>query len=307
MTAVEYRPGETKIGFVGLGLMGEPMARNLVSAGFDVTVHNRSREAVDRLATAGAKPAGSPAAAAAEADVVIVMLPDAPDVRTVVLSEDGIASTLREGGLLIDMSTISAGVTRELADTLAEQGVRMLDAPVSGGQQGAVDAALSIMVGGEESVFERARPIFAALGTRVTLIGGNGSGQVAKACNQVIVAGTIQAVAEALALARHSGVAPDRVREALLGGLAGSKILEVHGRRMLDGAFEPGFKTRLHDKDLGIALEAASEAGVPLPTTALVRQFFNALIASGDGDADHAALALVVERLAGAGGGRRTP
>ncbi|WP_236700355.1 2-hydroxy-3-oxopropionate reductase [Allosalinactinospora lopnorensis] len=299
MSAVEYSPGETRIGFVGLGIMGEPMARNLMAAGFDVTVHNRSREAVDRLVTAGAKPAGSPAAAAAAADVVIVMLPDAADVRAVVLGENGVATALREGGLLIDMSTISAGVTRELAETLERQGVRMLDAPVSGGQQGAVDAALTIMVGGREPDFERARPILSMLGAKVTLIGECGAGQVAKACNQVIVAGTIQAVAEALTLARHSGVDPEHVRDALLGGLAGSKILEVHGRRMLDDTFEPGFKTRLHHKDLGIALEAATEAGVPLSTTALVRQFLGSLIATGDGDADHAALARVVERLSG--------
>ncbi len=299
VSAAEYLPGEARIGFVGLGIMGEPMARNLVSAGYSVTVHNRSRPAVDRLVNAGAIPANSPAAASAEADVVIVMLPDSPDVRTVVLGEDGVASTLREGGLLIDMSTISAGVTRELAQTLAQQGARMLDAPVSGGQKGAMDAALTIMVGGDEADFARARPVFAALGTTVTLIGQSGAGQVAKASNQVVVAGTIQAVAEALTLARHSGVDPERVREALLGGLAGSKILEVHGQRMLDASFDPGFKTQLHHKDLGIALEAGSDAGVALSTTALVRQFLGALIASGDGEADHSALARVVERLSG--------
>ncbi|RNL81608.1 2-hydroxy-3-oxopropionate reductase [Halostreptopolyspora alba] len=286
--------------------MGEPMARNLVSAGYSVTVHNRSRQAVDRLVDAGATPASSPAAAATDADVVIVMLPDAPDVRTVVLGENGVASALREGGMLIDMSTISAGVTRELSATLAERGVRMLDAPVSGGQKGAVDAALTIMVGGDEADFTRARPILSALGSTITLIGQSGAGQVAKAANQVVVSGTIQAVAEALTLAERSGVDPARVREALLGGLAGSRILEVHGQRMLDANYEPGFKARLHHKDLGIALEAGSEAGVALSTTALVRQFLGTLIASGEGDADHSALARVVERLSGQDGGRHS-
>ncbi|WP_393916741.1 2-hydroxy-3-oxopropionate reductase [Halostreptopolyspora alba] len=306
MSAAEYLPGQTRVGFVGLGIMGEPMARNLVSAGYSVTVHNRSRQAVDRLVDAGATPASSPAAAATDADVVIVMLPDAPDVRTVVLGENGVASALREGGMLIDMSTISAGVTRELSATLAERGVRMLDAPVSGGQKGAVDAALTIMVGGDEADFTRARPILSALGSTITLIGQSGAGQVAKAANQVVVSGTIQAVAEALTLAERSGVDPARVREALLGGLAGSRILEVHGQRMLDANYEPGFKARLHHKDLGIALEAGSEAGVALSTTALVRQFLGTLIASGEGDADHSALARVVERLSGQDGGRHS-
>lgn len=305
MSTEQHRPGETRIAFVGLGIMGEPMARNLLAAGFAVTAHNRSQPAMDRLREAGAATAASPAEAARDADVTLLMLPDAPDVRAVVLGENGVATTARPGSLVIDMSTISAGVTRELAAHLDQRGVRMLDAPVSGGQQGAVDAALTIMVGGAEDDFQRAQPVFSALGTTVTHIGGTGAGQLAKTANQIVVAGTIQAVAEALTLVQRSGADAARVREALLGGLAGSRILQVHGQRMLDGAFEPGFKARLHHKDLRIALEAGAEAGVPLATTALVHQLLGSLIASGQGDADHSALATVVDTLAGGTEGER--
>lgn len=304
MSTDQLRPGQVDVAFVGLGIMGEPMARNLVTAGFDVTVHNRSRASVDRLVQAGATAAATPAEAAGKADAVVLMLPDTPDVQAVVTGENGVAGSMREGAVLIDMSTISAPTTRELSSSLAGQGVSMLDAPVSGGQQGAVDAALSIMVGGPESVFERARPLFSALGKTVTYIGESGAGQVAKACNQVVVAGMIQTVAEALTLAQHSGVDAQRVREALMGGLAGSRILEVHGQRMLDDSFPAGFKVALHDKDLKLALEAGAEAGVPLATTAIVRQFLASLIASGEGESDHSALALAVRRLAGETGGR---
>lgn len=299
MGVAEYRPGETMIAFVGLGIMGEPMARNLLAAGFTVTVHNRSQAAMDRLREAGAATAATPAEAAKGAEVTILMLPDTPDVRAVVLGDNGVATTARPGSMVIDMSTISAGVTKEIAAQLDERGVRMLDAPVSGGQRGAMDVTLTIMVGGHEQDFQRARPVFAALGTTVTHIGGTGTGQLAKAANQIVVAGTIQAVAEALILVRRSGADAAKVRAALLGGLAGGKVLEIHGQRMLDDAFEPGFKARLHHKDLGIALEAGAEAGVPLTTTALVRQFLGSLIASGQGDADHSALAAIVAGLAG--------
>ncbi|MQA04201.1 MAG: 2-hydroxy-3-oxopropionate reductase [Streptosporangiales bacterium] len=278
--------------------MGEPMAGNLVQAGYQVTVHNRSSPAVERLAAAGAQPAGTPAEAAKGADVVILMLPDSPDVELVMNGENGVAGALREGAVLIDMSTISPEVTRRLAGELAGRGVRMLDAPVSGGQQGAIAGTLTIMVGGDADTFASAEPLFDVLGGSVTLIGDSGAGQVAKACNQTIVACTLQNVAEALVLAKRSGVDPARVRQALLGGFAGSKILEIHGQRMLDEAYEPGFKVRLHAKDLDIALRTAAEAGVALPSTAAVRQFLTTLVASGRGELDHSALALVVEQLA---------
>lgn len=303
MNVEQHRPGETSVAFVGLGIMGEPMARNLLAAGFAVTVHNRSQPAMDRLREAGASTAASPAEAAENADVTILMLPDAPDVRTVVLGENGVATTARPGNLIVDMSTISTEATKELAARLATVGVHLLDAPVSGGQQGAVDATLTIMVGGADEDVRRAWPIFSALGGTVTHLGGTGAGQLAKAANQIVVAGTIQAVAEALTLARHSGVDAGQVREALLGGLAGSKILQVHGQRMVDGTFDPGFRARLHHKDLGIALEAGAAAGVPLATTSLVHQFLGSLVASGLGDRDHSALAQVVDGLAGGSNG----
>lgn len=299
MAQSEYAPGSTRIGFVGLGLMGEPMARNLLSAGYTLQVHNRSRPAVDRTVRAGAHETSSPAEAAEGADLVILMLPDSPDVEAVVEGDDGVATTMRAGSVLVDMSTISPLVTRRLAATLAEQGVDMLDAPVSGGQKGAIDGGLTIMVGGHEDRFAACRPVFDVLGGSVTHIGQHGAGQVAKACNQAIVAGTIQVVGEALTLAAHSGVDPATVREALLGGFAGSKILEAHGQRMLSDEFEPGFKVRLHNKDLKIALEAASDSGVPLLTTAVVKQLLEALVARGEGDADHAALAVLTRQLAG--------
>lgn len=304
MTTPRFEPAHTTLGFVGLGIMGEPMARNLVEAGYTVQVHNRSRAAVERLADQGAVAAGSPAEAARGAHAVITVLPDAPDVEQVLLSASGVVEGLDPGGVVIDMSTISPVAARRLAASLDERGLRMLDAPVSGGQQGAIDAVLTIMVGGDAEVVEACRPILERMSATVTRIGDAGAGQVAKACNQIIVAGTIQAVAEALTLAQRSDVDPEAVRSALLGGVAASKILEVHGQRMLDGNFEPGFKSRLHHKDLGIALEAGETAGVPLMTTALVEQLLTSLTAQGHGDADHSALALLVDQLAGGGPGR---
>lgn len=299
MATPRFEPAHTTLGFVGLGIMGEPMARNLVEAGYTVQVHNRSREAVERLAGQGAVATGSPAEAARGAHAVITVLPDAPDVEEVLLSASGVVEGLDPGGVVIDMSTISPVAARRLAASLDERGLRMLDAPVSGGQQGAIDAVLTIMVGGDAEVIEACRPILERVGTTVTRIGDAGAGQVAKACNQIVVAGTIQAVAEALTLAQRSDVDPAAVRSALLGGAAASKILEVHGQRMLDGNFDPGFKSRLHHKDLGIALEAGESAGVPLMTTALVEQLLTSLTAQGHGDADHSALARLVDQLSG--------
>lgn len=299
MSTELHAAGNTAIGFVGLGIMGEPMAANLLAAGYAVKVHNRSRPAVERLVEKGASEAASPAEAGQDVDVAVLMLPDTPDVEAVIEGEGGIGSTLAAGATLIDMSTISPVATRRLAATLGDAGVAMLDAPVSGGQQGAIDGTLSIMVGGEESAFEACRPILNELGKNVTLTGGSGAGQVTKACNQVIVAGTIQIVAEALTLAQRSGVDPSTVRQALSGGFASSKILEVHGQRMLDGAFEPGFKVRLHAKDLAIALETGADAQAPLLSTGLVKQLLTSLIGQGHGDKDHSSLAMLTRQLAG--------
>jgi 2-hydroxy-3-oxopropionate reductase len=290
---------ETTVGFVGLGIMGLPMARNLLHAGYTLQAHNRSRSPVEELADQGARPVGSPAEAASGADVVICMLPDSPDVEEVVLGERGIAESIERDATLIDMSTISPITTRRIAESLARCDVRTLDAPVSGGEQGAIDGVLAIMVGGEQEVFDRWRPLLDVMGRSVKRIGEVGAGQVAKACNQIIVAGTIQAVSEAFTLAGRLGVDPVQVRDALLGGFAGSKIMEVHGQRIIDRAFQPGFKASLHHKDLGIALEVGAAAGVPLQTTALLRELLGVLIAHGAGDADHSALALVAERLSG--------
>jgi 2-hydroxy-3-oxopropionate reductase len=283
-----------RIGFIGLGIMGRPMARNLLAAGFDLTVHSRSRGPVDELAGAGASRATSPADVAAASDVTITMLPDTPDVELVIAGDDGVAEGATPGSLVIDMSTIDPEPTRRLAAVLADRGVPMLDAPVSGGERGAIDAALSIMVGGDAAAFARARPVFDALGKTVVHVGPSGAGQVCKACNQLVVASTIEAVAEALALAERSGVDAARVREALLGGFAGSKILEVHGQRMLDRAFDPGFRVRLHAKDARIVLDAARAVGASVPSFAAVAAQLDRLVADGGGELDHAGLFTLV-------------
>jgi 2-hydroxy-3-oxopropionate reductase len=288
-----------RIGFIGLGIMGKPMAANLLAAGYPLTVHNRSRPAVDELAAQGATPAGSPVEVASGSDVVIAMLPDSADVEAAVLGPDGVAEGIREGALYVDMSTIGPAVSRRIAAVLSERGVDAVDAPVSGGEPAAREGQLSIMAGGSDAAIERARPIFDVLGKATTHIGPPGAGQVAKAANQVVVALTIQAVAEALVLARKAGVDPARVRAALLGGFAQSRILDLHGQRMLDGAYEPGFRLRLHRKDLAIALELGRQEHVPLFATASAAQLMDALLAQGAGDLDHSAMARVYEQLAG--------
>jgi len=286
-----------RIGFIGLGIMGKPMAARLVRAGFPVVVHNRGPEAVEELTAEGAESASSPREVAERSDVVVTMLPDSPDVEAVVLGEDGVIAGAREGMLLVDMSTIAPATARKVHAALAQRGVEAVDAPVSGGEPAAVDGQLSIMAGGSEAAVERAAPIFAELGKATTHIGAPGAGQVAKAANQVVVALTIQAVAEALTLASRAGVDPARVREALLGGFAQSKILEAHGERMLEGRFDPGFRIELHRKDLAIALQSAREEGVPLLATAQVAELFNALIAQGSGTLDHSALVTLYRAL----------
>ena len=287
------------VGFVGLGIMGKPMAANLVASGYPLTVFDLNLTAVDELVALGATGADSARAAAAAADVVITMLPESPHVEAAVLGPSGVAEGIREGALFIDMSSIAPATSRKVAAVLAERGVDALDAPVSGGEPAAQAGELSIMVGGSEAGVERAQAIFDVLGKSTTHIGDAGAGQVTKAANQVVVGLTIQAVAEALVLARKAGVDPARVRTALLGGFAQSRILELHGQKMLDGAYEPGFKLRLHRKDLGIALQLAREEGVPLFATAQAAALMDALLAQGAGERDHAALATVYEQLAG--------
>ncbi len=289
------------IGFIGLGLMGKPMSLNLLKAGYPVVVHSRSPGPVLEVEKQGAKTASSPSEVAAAADVVITMLPDTPDVEKVLTAENGVFAGMRPGALIIDMSTISPVVTRRLAAEAERRGATMLDAPVSGGDIGAINATLSIMVGGPEAAFQRALPIFEALGKSIVRIGESGAGQICKACNQLVAAQTIQAVSEALVLAAKAGVDAAKVRQALLGGFAQSRILEVHGQRMLDHTFIPGFRACLHLKDLEITLATGREYGVPLPGTAQATELYKALLAAGHGDDDNSALFLVIEEMAGKG------
>ena len=293
------------IGFIGLGVMGKPMAKNLIKKGHALVVHNRSRAPADELAAAGAVAAGSPAQVAQQSSIVITMLPDTPDVEVVLTGGDGVVSALRPNTVVIDMSSISPVVTRKLAAAIAARGGTMLDAPVSGGEIGAINAALSIMVGGDARAFEQVKPILACMGNpeRIVYIGDSGAGQICKICNQVAIGGALAGVSEAFALARKAGVDATRVRQALLGGFAASRVLEVHGERMLKGDYKPGFRTRLYQKDLRIANEAAIANGVAMPATAIVTQLVNALVAGGGADLDYAAMGTVLFGLAGEKGG----
>lgn len=288
-----------RVGFIGLGIMGRPMALNLLKAGYPVAVHARRPEVMEPLESAGAEPCGSPAELAARSDLIFTMVSDTQDVEEVLFGPGGVIEGAREGAVVVDMSTISPSATRDMARRLAALGVAMLDAPVSGGEQGAIAGTLSIMVGGEQAVFERVLPLFQVLGRSIVHVGDQGAGQVCKACNQVVVGATIAGVAEAILLARASGVDPARMREALLGGFAGSRILEVHGRRMIEGDFAPGFKSRLHQKDMGIVLAAVQELGLALPAAAQVAQYLNALVGQGLGEQDSAAIYQVVEFMNG--------
>ncbi len=286
------------IGFIGLGIMGKPMARNLLKAGYPLVIHSRSRPPVDELAKEGAQTAGNSEEVAARADVLITMLPDSPDVELVYAGDRGVFAGAKPGALLIDMSSISPVVTRKLALEAERRGLEMLDAPVSGGEAGAIGASLSIMIGGKAAAVERAMPIFQALGKNIVHVGEAGAGQVAKAANQVVVGITIAAVSEALVLAAKAGVDPAKVRQVLLGGFAQSKVLDAHGQKMLERNFKPGFRIRLHEKDLKIALATGSEYGVPLFVTSLVAQMMAAMKATGRGEIDHAGLVTLVEELA---------
>jgi 2-hydroxy-3-oxopropionate reductase len=287
------------VGFIGLGIMGKPMAKNLIEAGHELVVYNRTQEKAEELAEDGATVAGSPREVAEQSDVVITMLPDSPQVEEVLAGEDGVFEGISEGALIVDTSTISPVVTEELAAKAKEKGASMLDAPVSGGDVGAIEGTLSIMVGGSEEDFERARPLFEAMGKTVTHVGGSGAGQVVKAANQIVVALTIEAVSEALVLGSKAGVAPEKILDVLGGGLAGNKVMEVKREKMLTHSFDPGFRIELHHKDLGIALAAGREYGVTLPVTAIVDQMLQDLRMRGRGDRDHSALLTLIEDSSG--------
>lgn len=284
-----------KVGFVGLGIMGMPMARNLMAAGYDLVVYNRSRGKVEELAAEGAEAAENLGEVADRSDTIITMLPGPPEVREVVAGEDGLLKGVGEGTLILDMSTSSPILARELADIAGEKGVGMLDAPVSGGDTGAEEGSLSIMAGGTEEGFRRARPLFEVMGDTVVHVGEHGAGQTVKACNQIVVALVMEAVSEALVLGSRAGVEPGKILEALSGGLADNKVMRVKGEKFLSQDFTPGGKVKFHHKDLGIALAAAREYGAPLPVTAIVDQMFGSLIAKGKGEWDHSSLITLIQ------------
>ncbi|MGH7319124.1 MAG: 2-hydroxy-3-oxopropionate reductase [Candidatus Rokuibacteriota bacterium] len=287
------------IGFIGLGIMGRPMARNLIKAGHRLIVHNRSQAAVQELVGLGAKAAGSPPAVAREAQVIILMLPNSPDVEQVTLGPEGLLGGVQSGHTVVDMSTISPLVSRKVGDALAAKGVRMLDAPVSGGEKGAIEGTLSIMIGGDAAVFQEVLPIFQAMGKTITHLGPLGSGGFTKLANQVIVAVNLTALAEALTLAAKAGLDLELTLKALGGGLAGSRCLDQKTPNYLAHEFKPGFKIDLHYKDLGLIMDAARALGVPLPTTAIVQELFGAVRVRGGGGLDHSGIITLLEHLAG--------
>jgi len=293
-----------KIGFIGLGIMGRPMALNLIKAGYDLAVHARSAESMEPLAAAGAETCTSPAEVARRASIIFTMVADTPDVEQVLLGDGNGASAVidgvQPGALVVDMSTISASATRSMNQRLRAVGAELLDAPVSGGDVGAIAGTLSIMVGGSQPGFERARPLFERMGKNIVHVGDSGAGQVCKACNQVLISQTIAGVGEAMLLAAASGVDGAKVREALLGGFANSRVLELHGQRMLDDRYDPGFKCALFQKDMRLVMEAAQELGLALPGAAQVAQLVNALVGQGDGELDSAAIYRAQRRLNGA-------
>jgi len=287
------------IGFIGLGIMGRPMAKNLLKAGYPLVVHSRSRGSVDEIARAGAKVGSSPRDVAAQSDVLITMLPNSPDVELVALGRDGIIEGARPGLLFVDMSTISPIVSKKVGEALAAKSVKMLDAPVSGGERGAVDGALSIMVGGDKAVFDAVLPIFQAMGKTITHLGPLGFGGFTKLANQIIVAVNLTALGEALTLAKKAGLDRDLTLTALAGGLAGSKCLDQKKPNYLADTYNPGFKIDLHFKDLGLIMESARALGVPLPTTAVVQELFSALRVKGRGGLDHSGVITLLEDIAG--------
>jgi len=287
-----------KLGFIGLGIMGKPMAGHLVDAGHTVHVYDLHPEPVKELASKGAMGCMNSKEVAQKADVVFIMVPDTPDTEAVLFGKDGVAEGLRPGSIVVDMSSISPIATKEFVKKLDALGAKMLDAPVSGGQVGAEQATLSIMVGGDPEVFEQIKPYFEIMGKNIVHVGGNGDGQTCKVANQIVVALTIEAVGEALLFASKAGADPAEVRRALLGGFAQSRILELHGERMIKRSFDPGFRIRLQQKDLNLALQAARNLGLSLPNTSTAQELFNAVAAEGGGDLDHSAIVLALEKLA---------
>ena len=288
------------VGFIGLGLMGKPMALNLLKKGFSVVVHSRSRGPVEAVVAAGAKAAGSPAEVARTASRIVTMLPDGPDVSQVLEGENGVFSAMAKGTVIVDSSTIAPATARRLAERAAELGSSLLDAPVSGGEIGAIDGTLTFMVGGNAAALEAVRDMLGAMGKpdRIVHVGDSGAGQICKACNQIVLGGTMAVVAEAIALSRKAGVDPMKVRAALMGGFAQSRVLEVHGERMITGNWKPGFKAKLFNKDLGIAMTTLGENSVPAPASAVVQQLVRAQMAAGEGEEDYSGIAKVIFKLA---------
>ncbi len=287
-----------KLGFIGLGIMGKPMAGHLLKAGHELFVYDVNPNPVKELTAKGAVACNSCKDVAQKSDIIFIMVPDTPDVEIVLFGINGLIEGLKPGSIVVDMSSISPIATKEFAKRLAAMGVKMLDAPVSGGQVGAENATLSIMVGGPPDVFDQIKPYFELMGKNIVHIGGNGDGQTCKVANQIVVALTIEAVAEALLFASKAGADPAKVRAALLGGFAQSRILELHGERMIKRTFNPGFRIRLHQKDLNLALQAARSMGLSLPNTAMSQELFNAVAAEGGADLDHSAMVLALEKLA---------
>ena len=286
-----------KIGFIGIGIMGAPMAAHLLEGGHQVYVFDINpipQELIDK----GAKSVSSGKEAAASGEVIIIMVPDTPDVEAVLFGENGVAEGLNRGKTVVDMSSISPVETKEIAKKINALGCSYLDAPVSGGEVGAKAASLTIMVGGEQETFDRVKPLFELMGQNITLVGGNGDGQTCKVANQIIVALTIEAVGEALLFASKAGADPAKVRQALMGGFASSKILEIHGERMINRTFEPGFRITLHQKDLNLALSNARKLMIALPNTATAQELFNSVAAQGKSELDHSAMVLALEKLA---------
>lgn len=289
----------TKLGFIGLGIMGKPMSGHLLDAGHDVNVYDVVPEAVQEMASKGALPCSSGKDLAKKSDIIFIMVPDTPDVEAVLFGKDGVAEGIRPGAIMVDMSSISPIATKEFAKKLEALGIKMLDAPVSGGQVGAEHATLSIMIGGQAKVLKKIKPYFQLIGRSIIHIGdNNGDGQTCKVANQIVVALTIEAVSEALLFASKAGADPAKVRQALLGGFAQSRILELHGERILQRRFEPGFRIRHQQKDLNLALQSARSLGLSLPGTGLAQELFNAVVARGGTDLDHSAIVMALETLA---------
>ena len=286
-----------QIGFIGLGIMGKPIAKNLIKAGFELQVHSRSNGPVKELVALGAKETGTPAECAKNMDAVITMLPDGPDSESVILGENGVLDSAKKGAIIIDMSSIAPAISQKIAKSCETSGAEFLDAPVSGGEPGAIEGTLAIMVGGKQSVFDSSQSIFESIGSSYVLCGDYGAGNTTKLANQIIVATNIAAVGEALVLAKKAGLEPQKVFDAIKGGLAGSNVLNAKGPMMISGNFNPGFRIKLHHKDIRNSMLTGSDLGVSLPVTSLVQQIIVSLVNEGKGELDHSAIANFVEKI----------